>query len=172
MRKLILLTIGIIILGAVFSQKAIGQVENEISLNARQKLLELVMCAQEKYFETEGAYYPSASECGSNVCWNTSSVVGSTDSLGSKLGACSNLNLSEIDMQDQSGDVRFRCRYQKGKTYCFAFRCENAEPAGCKQMWRIQGEAGSSLARCIDVGSPDTLCSGPTMLRTCLIVCP
>jgi hypothetical protein len=47
------------------------------------------------------------------------------------------LDLS-VNMQGLSGDVRFRCRYYKDRLDCFAFRCEEPNPAACKRIWWVR----------------------------------
>ena len=109
-------------------------------------------------------YFTTNCPGGGDVCWNSSSIVGSTADLGSRF------DMGIGQAWDNGGDVRFRCRRQKDTIYCFAFRCVNEEPAGCEQMWRIDYQfkitsSGSpeslyidpwaSNSKCVDVGSTD-----------------
>jgi len=82
-------------------------------------------------------------------CWNSPSIVGSNQAIGTDTGFDTG-----IPPYPFSGDIRFRCRDQKGITYCFAYLCENPEPAGCKQFLRIEWKINpdnlkSNPAKCI-----------------------
>jgi len=103
---------------------------------------------------------------GGNICWNSDSIIGSSSDLRSYF----NLSVSPSSYEN-GGDVRYRCRRQFGTIHCFAYRCEQAEPAGCRQMWRIQFTLKytsneqdpetltlvdwDQISKCFDVGETD-----------------
>ncbi|MDP8266754.1 MAG: hypothetical protein P9M07_07425 [Candidatus Aceula meridiana] len=123
-----------------------------------------------KILPTQCSSYPGPSSFATtcrtaDVCWNSPSIIGSTSNLHSQF-----VYWGGVPAYDNGGDVRYRCRRQKDKIYCFAFRCEEAEPAGCKQMWRVQLNFQVSIdimhypkiitlttlpLKCIDVGATD-----------------
>lgn len=115
------------------------------------------VCAQKAYDGIYSEVYPGPEFCRSDLCWNSSSITGSTANLVQALQmTCIGFNLS---FETSFGDIRFRCRYQKDQTICFAYRCEEKEPAGCKQKWRLErwraGNATTGLMKCVDVENRD-----------------
>ncbi|MDD3374915.1 MAG: hypothetical protein PHY73_04230 [Candidatus Omnitrophica bacterium] len=109
-------------------------------------------------------YFTTSCTRGSDVCWNSSSIIGSSADLDTNFPS----GLPAMTITN-GGDIRYRCRRQKNAIYCFAFRCAEAEPAGCEQMWRIDYKlqtispsgndlnlvSWSATSKCVDVGSVD-----------------
>ena len=88
-------------------------------------------CMQVYYRNSHGNQtYPY---CPGSVCWNSSSLVGSSSDLENVLGVAAHIDAAE---HGGTGDVRIRYRYQNNTLYGFAYRCKEPEPAGCEQMWR------------------------------------
>jgi len=156
----------LVICFALFSFALIGRAQDAIAAPTEAsiaasavKLLDDIDCRQRIYKYNNGRPYPQCA----GACWNSSSIVDSNRDLETALTDITALNLS-VDVGALGGDVRFRCRYQGGSTYCFAYRCADKDPHGCKQMWRIE-KSGSDPNRgfkCTDVDrtEPDGICSG------------
>lgn len=90
-------------------------------------------------------FYPL--ECPNNLCWqgqtlSSLNTPGSSnkdliDWLGNNFDCPRNLTVDT----GSNGDIRFRCRRQginPFDVWCFAYRCEQASPAGCRQVWRLR----------------------------------
>jgi hypothetical protein len=101
-------------------------------------VLQQIDCAQNVHQDDPGPMgtlqlYPY---CPGSVCWNSSSIVGSTSSLEQALAQYYPTLRLRIDTQ--GGDVRFRCRYSENFLDCFAFRCEASDPAACRRRWWVR----------------------------------
>lgn len=176
MKVFVVLSVGIIALESMCFSNAYAEPTEEQSYvaEAAAKLEYMSVCAQKAYSHIYSEVYPGPGSCGSDLCWNSSSITGSTANLVQVLEVtCADFHLS---FETSFGDVRFRCRYQKGQTICFAYRCEEREPAGCKQKWRLERRrAGSSiegLMKCVDVENRDycNLFTSPAV-PACLASC-
>ena len=140
--------------------------EADISYAAMEKLQNISQLQEGYRGVCCGSHYPQI-KCGANpICWNTASLTGSDDADPTKnLSRVLNENRglesisADLNIATEQGDVRFRCRYQGRSTYCFAYRCEEAAPAGCKQMWRIEQkipETDATKYKCVDVGAAES----------------
>lgn len=158
--------VSMILPARAFSQ--ISQQESEIINIAAAALEHLCNCAQAGY-KSRGPYggstYPGRELCGGSerTCWNSSSIVGSTNDLKHTLEEFCTDIAEVLHITPDIGDVRFRCRYQKGQTYCFAYRCFQAEPSGCQQAWRLErdnvGESGRMKCVNLDPDPRNDYCS-------------
>jgi hypothetical protein len=144
------------------NKNAFSSDEAEISFAARLNLRR-IGDVQDLYFDEHGEYYPPSSGCTNNICWNTPSMIGSTADITNLATYYSRTFYSySAYLSEGDGDVRYRCRRQGSQVFCFVYRCEQAEPAGCKQKWRIEYNVkyngdGDLDVKCVDVGSADTL---------------
>ncbi len=120
--------------------------------------------AQNTYFDSNGEFYPPSAGCTNDVCWNSPSMIGSRAVMESFIQSQGQLFYNDLDpIAGLGGDIRYRCRRQKGHVLCFAYRCKEVDPAGCKQMWRWEYEVGYgvdgfSAAKCVDIGQSDGVC--------------
>ena len=91
--------------------------------------------------------------CPGSVCWNSSSITGSSVDLNNHF---SDHHKMQENTFIENPFLRYRCRWQINQVLCYAYRCEQAEPAGCKQMWRIQVRSDDNF-KGFDVGEDDNL---------------
>lgn len=140
--------------------------EAGLSRQART-ILRRLGCAQYYYKKNGDEHKFCPPSCANGICWNSSSIVGSTDQLLTTLyqekttwpyidkiknsDYIANIYLA---LPPQYGDIRLRCRDDQvnddNVIYCFAYRCKTPEevswweestgmgPSGCEQRWRIQ----------------------------------
>lgn len=157
-RSIILYISGFLVAGSICCFSVYAETEEQDYVSAAAAKLEYMsVCAQKAYANIYLERYPGPGVCGSDLCWNSSSIINSTEDLTEVFRpVCDGFSLS---IAVSSGDIRFRCRYQKGQTICFAYRCEEREPAGCKQRWRLErrraGDSTRGLMKCVDVENRD-----------------
>jgi len=172
-KKIILLLLILSFMAINFlATSAYATAEDDIVCALNQMLAPL-NCGQAHYkFEHAGHPYPY---CPGSVCWNSSSLVGSSNDLQNVLGYSAYMDASSYG---GTGDVRIRYRYQNNTLYGFAYRCKKPEPAGCEQMWRaewkfydecqIESDSCAASIKIIDVGASDHISGGCAMLSyTC-----
>jgi len=164
-------------------RNAYGQsTESEAAAMAADQLVYMSKCAQEAYQFHSGTsmYFPGFSCNAGSPCWESPSITGSTEALYAAFsGVCTVGLLLSVDCEAiGGGDVRFRCRNQRanlgsgGEVYCFAYRCEQTVPAGCKQKWRLMRKVGASNpVTCTDVGANDGVCPQNPSDPTCPVGC-
>lgn len=150
--KIKIFWIIMLVVGAVFISQGNGfadgenphvdesQIRDEAILRLRQ-----IWRGQRDYYESRGAFHPSGCKRG-DVCWqgqvlSSLNIPGTSNySLQVTLNAHSTCP-ADLSVNTAGGDVRFRCRKQgqgSEDVWCFAYRCEQASPAGCKQLWRLR----------------------------------
>ena len=172
----IFLAFGVVAMGQV---QGFAQTEATIRDEAIGRLEEIYR-AQSNYSIITTRSYPSSCPSG-NVCWqgDVLSTVGQGNShadLQSAFAACP-ANLS-VSVGALGGDVRFRCRRQGAGPYdvlCFAYRCESASPAGCKQKWRLRFKPSGGAAvplNCFDVEGTGVCTGAPASISEYFEECP
>ncbi|HOD11553.1 MAG TPA: hypothetical protein PLO93_04570 [Candidatus Omnitrophota bacterium] len=148
MKKLgiILLVLG----AAVLAQAQAFAETEEVILEDTILKLEQIYSGQIGYYGGSGFIYPTPGmSCPKNVCWQGQMLSSLNDPGSSNQDLIDVLRFTNpencpndlsIDTEG-NGDVRFRCRRQGANpadVWCFAYRCEQTSPAGCKQLWRLR----------------------------------